>query len=209
MATTTATDFNTEDTNSSNHPLYLHQNDHPCLISKKLTGSDNYSSWKRSMMIVLNAKNKLKIITKEYKELEITSPLRALWERNNDMIISWILNTVTEEISNSLSFINSAHHLWHELHEHYSQIDGHRIYQLAHDIAQLKQNNNSIEIYYHKLNGYWDETDALEDPYMCICTCTCDNGRLNGEREQRKRLITFLMGLDDSYSNIRGQILLM
>ncbi|GKD30975.1 hypothetical protein Tco_1241753 [Tanacetum coccineum] len=32
---------------------------------------------------------------------------------------------------------------------------------------------------------------------------------INGERDQRKRLIQFLMGLDECYSNIRGQILLM
>ncbi|GJX53037.1 hypothetical protein Tco_0281406 [Tanacetum coccineum] len=31
----------------------------------------------------------------------------------------------------------------------------------------------------------------------------------NGEMEQRKRLIQFLMGLDESYTNVRGQILLM
>nr|GEW15387.1 cysteine-rich RLK (receptor-like protein kinase) 8 [Tanacetum cinerariifolium] len=50
------------DINSPNHPLYLHPNDHPglILISKKLIGSENYSSWKRSMMIALNAKIKLK-----------------------------------------------------------------------------------------------------------------------------------------------------
>ncbi|GKE15257.1 cysteine-rich receptor-like protein kinase 8 [Tanacetum coccineum] len=79
-----------EDTNSSNYPLFLHQNDHPglILISKKLLGSENYSSWRRSMTIALNAKNKLKIITKQYPEPDDSSPLRALWERNNDMIIS-------------------------------------------------------------------------------------------------------------------------
>ncbi|GKC95968.1 cysteine-rich receptor-like protein kinase 8 [Tanacetum coccineum] len=37
----------------------------------------------------------------------------------------------------------------------------------------------------------------------------CENGRVNGERDQRKKLIQFLMGLDKGYSNIRGQILLM
>ncbi|XP_071719480.1 uncharacterized protein [Rutidosis leptorrhynchoides] len=31
----------------------------------------------------------------------------------------------------------------------------------------------------------------------------------NGERDQRKRLMQFLMGLDECYSNVRGQILLM
>ncbi|GJT31278.1 cysteine-rich receptor-like protein kinase 8 [Tanacetum coccineum] len=131
-----------ENTNSPNHPLFLHQNDHPglILISKKLLRSENYSSWRRSMKIALNAKNKLKIITKQYPEPNDTSPLRALWERNNDMIISWILNT---------------------------------------------------------------------KPHICVPTTVLENGRLNGARENRKRLIQFLMGLDESFANIRGQILLM
>ncbi|GKD31414.1 cysteine-rich receptor-like protein kinase 8, partial [Tanacetum coccineum] len=71
------------------HPLYLYQTDHPglILISKKLTGSDNYRSWRRSMMIALNAKNKYRIAIGEYPEPGITSSTRSLWERNNDMII--------------------------------------------------------------------------------------------------------------------------
>ncbi|GKD73217.1 cysteine-rich receptor-like protein kinase 8, partial [Tanacetum coccineum] len=161
------------DINSPNHSLYLHPNDHPglILILKKLVGSENYSSWKRSMMIALNAKNKLKI--------------------------------VTDKISNNLNFVNSASALWNELFEHYAQLDGHRIYQLVNDIVALKQQNCSIEVYYHKLKGLWDEHDALEAPYLC------ENGKNNGDREQRKRLIQFLMGLDECYSNIRGQILLL
>lgn len=96
------------------------------------------------------------------------SELRALWERNNDMLISWILNTVSEQISNSLHFINSASKLWLELQEHYAQIDGHRIFQLSHDIVQLRQENYNVEVYYHKLKGLWDEYDALEAPYVYL-----------------------------------------
>ena len=161
------------------------------------------------MMIALNAKNKMQIITKQYQEPTTESPLRALWERNNDMIISWILNTVIDSISNNLNFVHSASDLWLELQEHYSQLDGHRIYQLTNDITQLKQVNTSVEVYYQKLKGLWDEIDAIEAPYMCTCNCVCENGRLNGEREGRKRLLQFLIGLDECYSNIRGQILLI
>ncbi|GJU88477.1 cysteine-rich receptor-like protein kinase 8 [Tanacetum coccineum] len=167
---------------NSNNPLFLHQTDHPglLLISKKLTGSDNYSSWKRSLMIALNAKNKTKIVTGQFLEPSMESELRTIWEINNDMLISWILNTVSEQINNNLNFINSASKLWSELQEHYT-----------------------------KINGFWDEFDALEAPYMCVYVCNCKNGRVNGERDQRKRLIQFLMGLDESYSNIKEQILLM
>ena len=141
------------------------------------------------MMIALNARNKLKLITGEFEEPLSTSPLRSLWERANDMVISWILNTVSEQIGNNLSFVNSAFALWKELGEHYSQLDGHRIYQVSNEIIQLKQLNTPIELYYHKLKGFWDELDALEAPYACTCRCDCENGRTNGEREQRKRLI--------------------
>ncbi|GJU18906.1 hypothetical protein Tco_1146872 [Tanacetum coccineum] len=161
------------------------------------------------MMIALNEKNKLKLVNSEFEEPSLNSPIRALWERTNDMIISWILNTISDQISNSLNFINSASYLWTELCEHYSQLDGHRIYQLVNDIMQLKQQNCNIEVYYHKLNGLWDEHDALEAPYVCICACSCENRRVNSDRDQRKRLIQFLMRLDESYSNISGQILLM
>lgn len=205
------TQIDDNDINSPHHPLYLHPQDHPglILISKKLLGSENYGSWKRSMVIALNAKNKMKLITGELEEPNMNSRIRALWERTNDMVISWILNTISEQIGNSLSFINTASDLWKELQEHYSQLDGHRIYQLTHDLVQLKQNNVAIEIYYKKLKGLWDVYDSLEAPYMCICTCSCENGRVNGERDHRKRLIQFLMGLDECYANIRGQILLM
>ena len=153
----------TDDVNSVHHPLYFHPNDHPglVLISKKLIGSENYSSWKRSMMIALNARNKLKIINGEYPEPESTSTPRSIWERAYDMVISWILNTISEQIGNNLSFINSASALWTELNEHYSQLDGHRIYQVTNDIINHKHGNTTIELYYHKLKGLWNELDAL------------------------------------------------
>lgn len=77
-----------DDVNSMNHPLHFHPNDHPglILIAKRLTGSENYSTWKRSMMIALGARNKLKIINGEYKEPENDSNLKPLWDRANDMI---------------------------------------------------------------------------------------------------------------------------
>ncbi|GKE40423.1 cysteine-rich receptor-like protein kinase 8 [Tanacetum coccineum] len=85
MAGTSATSSNTTNNTTtkeitSNHPLFLHQIEHPglLLISKKLTGLDNYSSWKRSIMIALNAKNKMKIVTSEFTEPTMDSDLRPL-----------------------------------------------------------------------------------------------------------------------------------
>ncbi|GJZ98508.1 cysteine-rich receptor-like protein kinase 8 [Tanacetum coccineum] len=57
---------NIDDINSIHHSLYFYHNDHPCLIhiSKKLIGSENYIAWKRSMMIAVNAMNKLTLVNR-------------------------------------------------------------------------------------------------------------------------------------------------
>lgn len=73
----------------------------------------------------------------------------------------------------------------------------------------MKQSNCNVEIYYHKLKGLWDESDSLEIPYTCTCPCTCEVGKNSDERDNKKRLMQFLMGFDDCYANVRGQILLM
>lgn len=72
------------------HPLFLHNNDQPgmILISKKLLGSENYASWKRSLQIALSAKNKLVIVNGEYLAPAVNSPLFVHWKRVNDMVIA-------------------------------------------------------------------------------------------------------------------------
>lgn len=104
---------------NNSHPLFLHNHDHPCLvlIAKKLVGPDNYAPWSRSMQIALNARNKFVVVNGVFAKPAVTSPLYAQWERVNDMIITWILNSVTDEISDGLNFVNTAGEVWNELKE--------------------------------------------------------------------------------------------
>jgi len=56
----------------------------------------------------------------------------------------------------------------------------------------------SVAAYYIKLKGLWDELLSFNSE-----TCTC------GAQNDRTKLIQFLIGLNESYSGARGQILLM
>ncbi|XP_074346103.1 uncharacterized protein LOC141684864 [Apium graveolens] len=189
------------------HPLYLHNNDQPrmILISKKLLGSENYSSWKRSIQIALSAKNKLVIVTGEFLSPSEKSTLYAHWRRVNDMVITWILNTVFDEISNSMNYMDSASDVWNELSERFSVVSGHKIYEVQKDLFKLEQGNDSVEIYFHKLKGFWDELKALEP----IIRCTCGASKEWEAQIEKTRLIQFLMGLHSSYTAARGHLLMM
>lgn len=203
----TATDDQVLSIDSNFHPLFLHNNDQPgmVLISKKLLGSENYSTWKRSIQIALSAQNKLVIVNGEFLPPSEKSPLYAHWRRVNDMVITWILNTVSDDISNSMNYMDSAFDVWSELSERFSAVSGHKIYEIQKDLFKFEQGNDSVELYFHKLKGFWDELKALEAPIKC----TCGASKEWEAQIEKTRLIQFLMGLHSSFTAARGHLLMM
>lgn len=72
-------------------------------------------------------------------------------------------------------------------------------------MSSLQQNTLSVTLYYSKLKGLWDELSSYSEPVACTCGASCKIA----EKEQTNKVMQFLMGLNDSYSAIRGQILLL
>ncbi|GKB12012.1 ribonuclease H-like domain-containing protein [Tanacetum coccineum] len=70
-------------------------------------------------------------------------------------------------------------------------------------ISTLKHNGSSIADYYHKLNALWKQYDAMIELPKCVC-----NGFESFKKHnQLLKLLQFLIGLDDSYMQIRSSIL--
>ncbi|GKD95799.1 hypothetical protein Tco_1379696, partial [Tanacetum coccineum] len=77
------------------------------------------------------------------------------------------------------------------------------MFGLNHQIHTLKQNGSSIADYYHKLNALWKQFDAMIELPKCVCNASEGFKKHN----QLMKLMQFLMGLDDSYMQIRSSIL--
>ena len=130
-------DFGTSKSDASkfdlSNPYFTHHSDHPglVLISKPLNG-DNYSAWRKVMTLALNAKNKLGFVNGTIKApSEETHPDDyANWSRCNDMVHSWIVNTLNPEISNSVIYYTTAHEVWEDLSERFSQSNAPRIFEI-------------------------------------------------------------------------------
>ena len=80
-------------------PYFLHHFDTLVLVlvSQPLIG-DNYASWSRAMTITLSVKNKLGFIDGSIPILGGTYSILNSWIRNNNIVISWILNSILKEI---------------------------------------------------------------------------------------------------------------
>jgi len=121
------------------------------------------------------------------------------------MVLSWILNSVSQEISSSIIYIKPAQEMWDDIMERFSQSNGPRIFQLQKAISALSQNNNSVSSYYTSLKGLWDELNN----YRPLPLCSCGTSRTVLDYQHQEYVFQFLMGLNESFSHIRGQILLM
>ena len=125
------------------------------------------------------------------------------WDRCNSVVLSWILNSISEDLFSGQVFSNSAHDVWEELKETYDKVDGSVTFNLHQKINSLTQNGSSISDYYHKLNSFWKQFDAL----VKLPTCTCHASKEFKEHNDLIKLMQFLMGLDNSYESIRSNIL--
>ncbi|GKB14723.1 putative RNA-directed DNA polymerase [Tanacetum coccineum] len=85
----------------------------------------------------------------------------------------------------------------------YDKVDGSVTFNLHHKINSLRQNGTSIADYYHRLNALWKQFDALVQLPRCTCHAAEDFKKHNS----LMKLMQFLMGLDDSYMQIRSNIL--
>lgn len=52
------------------------------------------------------------------------------WERCDDLVTSWILNSLSMDLANSLQYVNNAKELWDELTDRYDQANRAKLYQL-------------------------------------------------------------------------------
>ena len=152
------------------------------------------------MTIALNAKNKLGFVNGDLKSPSADDPDEyATWSRCNDMVHSWIVNTIAPEISDSVIYYATAREVWEDLRERFSQSNAPRIFEIQREIAYHRQDQLSVPAYYTKLKSLWDELSSHTDASSCTC----------GAQHDRQNLMQFLMGLNESYSAVRGQILLM
>lgn len=196
--TTSASETNPTSFSPKTDPFLIHHSDSPSstLVTPLLSG-DNYGSWSRAITMALRAKSKLGFvdgsITIPSDENDISN-----WERCNDLVGSWILNSVSPDIRPSILYADTAAQIWSDLKERYSQSNAPKIYQLKQSISALKQEGMSVSSYFTQLKALWDELNSIIPIHPCICA----NAKSIIDQQNQDRSMEFLQGLHDNFSAI-------
>lgn len=135
-------------------PYFLRHSDNLTIsfVSQPLT-RDNYASWSRAMIIAITVKNKLGFLDCSITKPADTDLNFSSWIRNNNVVISWILNSVSKDISASILFADSVSEIWSDLRERFQQSNGLCIFQLHRELLNLSQGQHSVVVYFTKLKS--------------------------------------------------------
>ena len=188
------------------NPYFINSSDNPSsvLVTTVFDGT-GFNSWKRSMIISLSAKNKIGFVDGSISKPATTASNYSNWHRANSMVISWLLNSLSRDIADSVLFLQTAAEIWSELNQRYEQSSGVVLYQIQQHLYSISQGSESFSIYFTKLTKIWDELRNVQN----FPSCSCETGTQIHKFLEDQRLIQLLMGLNDSYKILRGQILMM
>ncbi|KAL5559432.1 hypothetical protein UlMin_035643 [Ulmus minor] len=182
---------------NSNNPFFLNNGDHLglSLVSNHQTCS-NYNSWSRAMIMALIAKNKMCFVNGSISRPVIDESSYNLWSRCNNMVMSWILNSLSKEIAEIVMYIDNVVEMWLDLRDRFSQGNGPRIFQLKQQIQALTQGSNDVSNYFTKIKILWNELREFRP----IPSCSCGRLKDLSDYHHHDYVLQFLMGLIESFS---------
>ena len=109
------------------------------------------------MTTALTARNKIAFIDGTLPRPDSGHLLYNAWIRYNSMVTSWILNSVSKEIVDSLLYIETVSKIWQDLRDRFHQSNGPRIFQIKKHPIALNQGAMGVNSYFTRLKILWDE----------------------------------------------------
>ncbi|XP_021849785.1 uncharacterized protein [Spinacia oleracea] len=205
-------DQQTEPATNPNSAYYLSNNDlnAPKLVNIVFEGKC-FNDWKRSMIIALSARNKLCFVDGSLNQPAANSPNFRIWNRCNDLVISWILASLEPSIGRSVLYLRTAREIWLDLEERFCQSSGPQLYTIQQQLNDLNhEENEEISSFFTKIKLLWDQLDGLDPIPACVCTgCSCTLTLKLLKIQQNQRLIQFLMKLSQKFDHSKSSILMM
>lgn len=90
-------------------PLYMHPSENAgSSITPVLFDGSGYRSWRRGVLRALSVKNKIVFINGKLQKPDPNSPIFAQWERCDDMVMSWILNSLSKDLADILQYVKNT-----------------------------------------------------------------------------------------------------
>ncbi|KAM1184771.1 hypothetical protein PS2_013846 [Malus domestica] len=120
----------------------------------------NYLPWSHAISLALGGRSKLGYVNRSIEAPQPSSTLYGAWHANDQLVMSWILNSMEPKLFKLFSYSKSSRILWESIKEMYdSQNNVVCIFQLKKDLAGLRQGDQSFMQHLGSMKSMWNELD--------------------------------------------------
>ena len=165
-------------------------------FQRELFIGHNLFQWSNYITRQLSARNLMNHLTNEKQKIEDKNYFK--WIGSETFLHGWLLDSMIPIIAHLLKFETSCKEVWEVAHKRYSKKeDESKIYELVSSTYGIKQGQNSVIVYANELVAISKELDHYRPPNL---------SSIDREYILRDRVYLFLLGLNSTFENFRGQI---
>ncbi|KAI5388231.1 hypothetical protein KIW84_074065 [Lathyrus oleraceus] len=103
----------------------------------------NYLRWSQSVRMYLMGRGKICYITSDKKQPDKAGADYDTWDAENSMVMTWLVNSIDEEIGANYLCYDTAKELWECVSQMYSDLENQsQIYKLTLKLGEIRQGLN-------------------------------------------------------------------
>lgn len=126
------------------------------LVLKVKLNGNNYTLWKRLMLMALRGRGKSTHISGVPQPPLPTDHNFARWEQEDQLVLTWLIDNIEDGLINSVLKYPTAKTLWDGLAITYgSGGDPIQVYDLHKQAAAIKQGNQTLESVWSQFQEIW------------------------------------------------------
>ena len=123
-----------------------HSNTHSVQITTICLNGDNFIRWSQSVRMYICGQGKIGYVTRDKKAPTVDDPLYATLDAENSMVMTWLVNSMDEDISANYMCYSTAKELWDNVNQMYSDLGYQsQVFELTLKLGEIRQGDDSVE----------------------------------------------------------------
>jgi hypothetical protein len=120
-------------------------------------------------------------------------PTYATWDAENSMVMTWLVNSMEEDISSNYMCYPTTQELWENVNHMYSDLGNQsQMFELTLKLGEMRQGEDSVTKYFNSLKRVWQDLD-LFNTYEWK---SVEDSRHHKKIVEDNRIFKFLAGLN-------------
>ncbi|RVW92973.1 Retrovirus-related Pol polyprotein from transposon RE1 [Vitis vinifera] len=120
---------------------------HSVQITMICLNGDNFLRWSQSVRMYIKGRGKMGYLMGEKKAPAVDDPNYAIWDAENSMVMTWLVNSMEEDISSNYMCYPIAQELWENVNQMYSDLGNQsQIFELTLKLGEIRQGEHLLAL---------------------------------------------------------------